>query len=129
MEKSESVQKQILLFGFDDLRGILAVKTALEPLGVEAVPVGRSDYGKTLAALAGLEENAGGGGVSGGVLPGRMALLCGMADTELDQVLPALRDAGAGAGCLKAVLTPHNRAWNVWRLYEELSREDAAVHG
>ena len=129
METGESVQKQVLLFGFDDLRGILTVKTALEPFGVEAVPVGRSDYGKTLAALAGLEEDAGGVSVSGGVLPGRMALLCGLTDAELESLLPALRDAGAGAGCLKAVLTSHNRSWNVWRLYEELSQEEASIRG
>ena len=125
MENSESVQKQILLFGFDDLRGILAIKTALEPFGVEAIPIGRSDYGKTLATLAGLEEDTGGETVSGGVLPGRMAVLCGLTETELDPVLSALK--GAGAVCLKAVLTRHNRSWNVWRLYEELSLEDAAL--
>ena len=121
-----NAEKKLLLFGFDDLRGILTVKTAMEPFGVEVVPVGRSDYGKTLASLAGLEENTGSGISAGGVLPGRMAALCGL-DAELDQILPALSAAGVGPDCLKAVLTRHNRAWNVWRLYEELSGEDAAV--
>lgn len=118
---------KILLFGFEDLRAVVAVSAAVEPLGVEAVPVARADYGRSIAALAGLE---GPGGVphAGGPLGGRMLVLCGLED-RVEALLPALAAAGAGPDCLKAVLTPHNRTWSALRLFEELSRERRALRG
>ena len=44
-------------------------------------------------------------------------------------LLPALRKAGAGPECLKAVLTPSNRNWSVLKLYSELLREHQALGG
>ncbi|MBQ9492698.1 MAG: DUF3783 domain-containing protein [Oscillibacter sp.] len=129
MEKAESAEKKVLLFGFEDLRSILAVQGALEPFGAELIPVAKTDYGKTLSVLAGLEEEPPPDHDAppvGGSIPGRMAVLCGL-DEELDALLPALSEAGAGKGCLKAVLTRHNRAWSATRLYMELSREREAL--
>lgn len=125
MEKAESADKKVLLFGFEDLRSILAVQAALEPFHAELIPVAKTDYGKTLSVLAGLEEEASTQAV-GGAIPGRMAVLCGL-DEDLDALLPALSNAGAGETCLKAVLTRHNRAWSATKLYMELSRERAAM--
>lgn len=120
---------KILLFGFDSLLNILALEAAVKPFGVELVPVGRTDYGKSLAALAGL-DTAPGPAVpyAGGPLGGRMLVLCGL-DGQLDELLPALNRAGAGPECLKAVLTPHNRDWNALTLYRELLREHQAMRG
>lgn len=117
----------ILLFGFEDLPAILAVSAAMEPFGAEVVPVARGDYGRPVAALAGLE---GGAGVpyAGGPLGGRMMVLCGLED-RLSALLPALARAGAGPECLKAVLTDRNRGWNALRLFKELSRERRALSG
>lgn len=114
---------KILLFGFDSLLNVLALEKAIEPFGVELVPVGRTDYNKPLAALAGLD--AAHGTVmpyNGGAIGGRMLVLCGL-EKQLESLLPALRQAGAGPECLKAVLTPHNRDWNAVMLYGELLRE------
>ncbi len=44
-------------------------------------------------------------------------------------LLPALRQAGIGRDCLKAVLTPHNRTWTAVKLYQELLREHQAMNG
>ena len=132
MEKSESAEKKVLLFGFDDLRSILAIKSALEPFGAELIPVAKGDYGKTLSVIAGEEasedESDPESKSVGDAIPGRMAVLCGL-NEELELLLAALAEAGAGAGCLKAVLTRHNRAWSAARLYIELSREHAAMSG
>ena len=127
MEKAESFEKKVLLFGFEDLRSILAVKAALEPFDAELIPVAKTDYGKTLSELAGLEEAPPLDDAKpvGGAIPERMAVLCGL-DDELDALLPALAGAGAGES-LKAVLTRHNRTWSAARLYMELSRERAAL--
>ncbi len=117
----------ILLFGFDSLLNILALESAVAPLGAEVVPVSRGDYNKPLGVLAGLDTEAvPAPPYAGGTLGGRMLVLCGL-DSQLDGLLPALNKAGAGPECLKAVLTPHNRGWNAVALYGELLRERRAI--
>lgn len=117
---------KILLFGFDSLLHILSLEAVVKPFGAELVPVGRSDYYKTLAALAGLDDPEPAGQGAAAPLGGRMLVLCGLEDV-LDDLLPALNRAGAGPDCLKAVLTSHNRGWSAPRLYEELRREREAM--
>lgn len=115
----------ILLFGFDSLLNILALSAAVAPFEAEVVPVARGDYNKPIGVLAGLDtEAAPSMPYAGGTLGGRMVVLCGLED-RLEPVLAALNQAGAD--CMKAVLTPHNRAWNALKLYGELQRERAAM--
>lgn len=120
---------KILLFGFDSLLNVLALEKAVKPFGVELVPVARTDYNQTLAALAGLDTAPRAVmPYGGGSLGGRMLVLCGL-ETQLEVLLPVLRQAGAGPECLKAVLTPHNRGWNAVMLYGELLREHKEMGG
>lgn len=120
---------KLLLFGFESLLQILALEAAVSPFGAELVPVARTDYNKTLAVLAGLDTAPGPvQPYAGGTLGGRMLVLCGL-EAQLDALLPALAQAGAGPDCLKAVLTPHNRNWNAVTLYAELLRERQAIQG
>jgi hypothetical protein len=120
---------KILLFGFDSLLNVLALEKAVQPFGVELVPVARQDYHKTLAALAGLDAAPRTMiPYAGGALGGRMLVLCQL-EKQLDVLLPVLRSAGAGPECLKAVLTPHNRNWNPVMLYGELLREHKEMKG
>ena len=89
----------------------------------------RRDYNKPLAVLAGLDDDPGTVlPFTGGPLGGRMVVFCGLED-QMDALLPALRQAGIGPDCLKAVLTPHNRAWNAMTLHQELLREHQAMNG
>ncbi len=114
---------RLLLFGFDTLPAILAVEAAAGPLGAEVVPVARGDYNRPLGVLAGMDTMSGlCQPYAGGTLGGRMIVICGM-EPQLDTLLPALSNAGAGPDCLKAVLTRHNRSWNALTLYTELLRE------
>ena len=55
-------------------------------------------------------------------------VLCELND-KIDEVLVALRNAGVGLDCLKAVLTQHNRSWDAIKLYRELQRENQAMRG
>ena len=119
---------KLLLFGFESVLNILALESALEPCEVELVPVGRSDYNKPLAVLAGLDEAGPVTPYTGLPLGGRMLVLCNLED-RLDELLPALNRAGAGPECLKAVLTAHNRTWDPVKLYRELQRERQAMQG
>lgn len=120
---------KLLLFGFDSLLHVLALEAAVAPFGAEIVPVARMDYNKTLEVLSGLDAEPGPVmPYSGGSLGGQMMVLCGLED-QLDALLPALRKAGAGQDCLKAVLTPTNRKWNALMLYGELQRERQAMGG
>ena len=120
---------KILLFGFDSLLNVLALENAVKPLGVELVPVARTDYNKTLSALAGVDTVPRAVmPYAGGPLGGRMLVMCGL-ENRLDELLPVLRQAGAGPECLKAVLTEHNRGWNAVMLYGELLREHREMQG
>ena len=120
---------KLLLFGFDSLLNVLALEAAVGSFGAEIVPVARMDYNKTLAVLAGLDADvAPVMPYSGGPLGGRMIVFCEL-ENRLDTLLPALRKAGAGPECLKAVLTPSNRNWSALKLYGELQREHQALGG
>ena len=120
---------KLLLFDFEELPTILAAAAAAGPFGAEVVPVARQDYNKPLAVLAGLDDDPGTLlPFTGGPLGGRMVVFCGLED-QMDALLPALRQAGIGPDCLKAVLTPHNRTWNAIKLHEELLREHQAMNG
>ncbi len=118
--------KKLLLFGFDNLPAVMAVASAVAPMGIEAVPVGRREYDCPLEVLAGLAAGGEGASCASGPLGGRMIVLCGLED-QLDTVLPALAKAGAGPECLKAVLTAHNRRWSGRKLFAELDRERRAL--
>jgi hypothetical protein len=50
-------------------------------------------------------------------------ILCGFSEQRLREVLILLRDSGAGASVLKAVLTPKNRDWRFCDLLAELQKE------
>lgn len=119
------MNRKLLLFGFDELPTVLAVAAAAGPFGAEAVPVARKDYNCRLEALA-RGETSGAQPYAGGALGGRMIVLCGLED-QMDGLLPALRSAGAGPDCLKAVLTAHNRNWTPAVLFHELRREQDAI--
>ena len=125
--------KKILMFEFNSLIAGLTVDRAVAPFGAEVVPVARKNYNKTLEDLIDewsdvYDEDAELEDYTGGPLGGRMLVFCEM-DEELGDVLAALREAGIGPDCLKAVLTEHNREWNAVQLYGELRREHLKMQG
>ena len=114
---------KILLFGFEDLPSIAAIGGVAERFGAGVVPVLRTEYNKPLGVLAGVSPASTTPlPYAGGPLGGRMMVFCGLED-QLDMILPAVRKAGVGPECLKAVLTAHNRDWNAVALYAELLEE------
>ena len=120
---------KILMFGFDSLPEIVSLAAAVKPFGVAAVPVAKQDYSKTIGVLAGLDQpTSEPRPYAGGPLGGRMLVLCDVSG-KLDDLLAALRGAGIGPECLKAVLTEHNRRWDPVALHGELLRERQELKG
>ena len=48
-------------------------------------------------------------------------------DAQVDEILPALRRAGIGPECYKAVLTAWNQEWDGIALFAELQKERRAI--
>lgn len=116
----------ILLYGFEELNDILAVKAAAGPFEAEVKPVWRDGWRTPVGALAGRKTRAAREGVFSGKLGGRMMVFCDM-DSQLDELLSALRGAGIGPECYKAVLTAWNQEWDGIALFAELQKERRAI--
>lgn len=114
----------VLLFGFEDLPTILAVRSAVGPFGAEVRAVGRRDCALTLARLAGGAEAP--VGTETPPMSGRMIVLCGL-EAQVPGVLGALRAAGISPACPKAVLTESNRLWTPPALLAHLLQERAVI--
>lgn len=118
--------KTILLYGFDDLPSVLAVQAAVGPFLAEVKAVWKEDYQKPIGVLAGLKKDTGIPGSFAGSLGGRMMIFCGL-DDQVDELLSALRQAGIGPDCYKAVLTKHNQEWDGLHLFSELEQERRTI--
>lgn len=118
--------RTILLYGFEELKEILAVKAVAAEFQAEVKPVWRDQYRKPIGALAGRVTRDARPGTFFGKLDGRMMVLCDL-DQQLDALLPALRRAGIGPECYKAVLTAYNQEWDGMSLFAELEKERRAL--
>lgn len=116
----------ILLYGFEELNHILAVKAAAGPFQAEVKPVWRDSWRTPIGALVGRKTRPAREGVFSGKLGGRMMVFCDM-DSQMDDFLPALRRAGIGPECYKAVLTAWNQEWDGIALFAELQKERRAL--
>ena len=124
---------KLLMFECNSLAMAINVDRAMADLDVEVVPVARKNYNKTLGDLADAwsevyDENTELESYTGGALGGQMMVLCEL-DDKIEHVLAALRGAGVGIDCLKAVLTKHNQSWDAVKLYGELQKESIAMRG
>ena len=89
---------KLLLFGFKTPMEVLALVTAVKPLGVELVSVTRADYGTPLGVLAGEDPAGKQVPYTGAPLNGRMIVLCGVEnrlDDEWCTLESVLRDNAA----------------------------------
>lgn len=89
---------------------------------------GSEDLGRAVGPLLGQPGGAAQPqGAAAAVPPEPALVFSALSDRSLEQVLTALREQQLAAGCLKAVLTPHNRGWALGALLEELRRERGAI--
>lgn len=104
-----------------------AITGVCRQLGLAVVPVGRDQVGQSVGELAGypgVPRRQGGGEPP----EERVLVFCGLPEEKLDQVLEALKAAGAPPA-LKAILTAANAGWSFARLARELSAEHRAMGG
>ena len=115
----------LLCAGFDTGK-LMRLSFLAASMGIEMKEVKKDQQGMTLGALCGLEPQANGrapGGISR-----EMLVMAFFPDGLMDRFLKALRDTG-DAVALKAVLTPHNRAWTLEKLYREIQMEHMVAQG
>lgn len=115
----------LLLCAGLDAGKLMRLSFLASSMGIRVRAVQEKESGCTLGALCGVDANAQG---SGRPLEGEMLVMAFFSDALMDQWLSALRRQGDTVA-LKAVLTPVNRYWTLARLYRELQKEHAAVHG
>ena len=85
------------------------------------------DAGQAVGALAGLSAGAPVEKLPAGYALPEVLIFSGDAGEALDVFLAAYREAGIEPIALKAVVTPHNTAWSVRALVEELQKERTAM--
>ncbi len=114
----------ILLYNMKDFGKRGLIQGALGPLGHQMVYVDRKDYLKPVGTLAGekmfftVDRE-----YDGPELDDVMLVMAGLDGGQVDGVLKALRESGAGRIPYKAVLTQTNKFWTSLMLYEELKKE------
>ncbi len=92
-------------------------------MGIAVRDVPDSDLGQPLGALCGLEPRT--PHAPAVQVPEEMLVMAHFPDALMDRWLLSLRQSGLPPVRLKAVLTPHNRAWHCGRLYVLISQEAA----
>lgn len=121
------MKETILLFHIEDAGRRSAMQRALLPLKFRVKVIAPEDYCQPVGYLAGVPR----------IMPVQptgetqefseeMMVMAGLTSGQVDQVLAALRKAGAGRVNYKAVLTSENQYWDCRKLYEELKREHEA---
>lgn len=114
----------VLLYNIRDIGRKSLIQNALTSLGHRIVYVEKKDYLKPIGVLAGEKLFLTVDKVyDGPQMEDMMLVMAGMDSRQVDKVLKALRESGAGSIPCKAVLTETNKFWTSMMLYEELKKE------
>ena len=125
--------KKVLLYGFQDFKGIMQAASLAEKLreiGAGVRTVGPEEYKDKIGELCFGERKADKSlcGREAASLPARMLVFCRVTGSEeLETALALCRECGITRDDLKAVLTPDNIGWTGEQLIKELMEEHAAM--
>lgn len=104
-----------------------AVRTILAEQGLRAKTITADHLGDPVGAIAGLVGfRPTRAPYAGDVPEDEFMLLCNVSNAQMNQLLPAMREANCSVGC-KAQLTQHNRLWPFVTLVREVSKEHASM--
>lgn len=118
----DNMKGTVLLFGFDE-KELAALRRALLPIRLAVKVPGAEELSLPIGSLAGAcsppdkPESEEQGPI------GKMAVMAGVSQSEMDMILVSMRKAGFGRDVLKAVLTPTNMSWTAGELYGEILKE------
>lgn len=87
-----------------------------------------SDYGQSIAALAGLRKRSP-EAYAGEGFADEMLVMANFTNSLLQAFLNMMRQNRIPTIALKAVLTPTNADWDSVRLHDEILKEHEAMHG
>ena len=119
-----------------------ALKKAVKKSGVDVKVASPDEYGKALGTICGirgipdpiLPEDIKHKSVSAismaadyPELPDTFIVFAFIDDKCLDTILTAIKECGAGPFMYKAVLTPCNMSWSVYKCFEEICREHVSI--
>lgn len=121
------MNKKVLFYNFNDRENML-LTASLSPLGAQLVFVQQEDHARPVGALLGLPIDASRDSISGSI-GGKMLVMSGFSQDDVQLLLSLMRDSGFGRDVLKAVATPANIAWSAAKLWNELSFEHAQMNG
>ncbi|MBO5483768.1 MAG: DUF3783 domain-containing protein [Lachnospiraceae bacterium] len=127
--------KEILLFGCRDKRDVQILKNifVLQAVGIKLIE--KKQYGLPISLLT--EEGKADNGITPGMLEEYtgselkvpVMVLAGFSVEELDSALALIRQKLTGSFYLKAILTEHNRNWNILLLSKHLQEEHRKMIG
>lgn len=119
----------LVLFYVRDQKKVQQIAALCRELGFRAKRLYPNAVNQQVGALAELKppaKPAGDSAPAGYQLP-EIMIFSEFAGDALDLFLAAYKRAGIEPVALKAVVTPHNTAWSLYALAEELKRERAAM--
>ena len=88
---------------------------------------GKQDLNTSLSTLLGLPESGQNIRHSDSAFSAPALIFSAFSDHALDRILDDLKGAGLASGAMRAIVTPHNRNWELGALLKELSEERAAM--
>ena len=121
------MKKTVLLYNFDD-KELPILKRAIMPLHFGIKVIGGDDIYLPVGYLAGMTDNPEKREYTGEI-PGKLVVMGGFANSDIDKLILAMRRVGFGREVLKAVITPTNAQWCGAELYNEVNKEHEMLRG
>ncbi len=115
------MKKTVLLYNFDD-KELPILKRAIMPLHFGIKVIVGDDIYLPVGYLAGMTDNPEKREYTGEI-PGKLVVMGGFANSDIDKLILAMRRVGFGREVLKAVITPTNAQWCGAELYNEVNKE------
>ncbi len=115
------MKKTVLLYNFDD-KELPILKRAIMPLHFGIKVIVGDDIYLPVGYLAGITDNSE-KRVCSGEISGKLVVMGGFGNSDIDKLILAMRKAGFGREVLKAVITPVNSEWCGVELYNEVNKE------
>lgn len=119
------MKKTVLLYNFSE-EELPRAKRALMPLKIPIKVIDNDQSDLSVGYLAGMSEDS-----ERKQRPdeemGRLIVMGGFLNSDLDRLLAAMRKAGFSRDVLKAVITPSNMNWSGPQLYSEIFKEHKAL--